>query len=210
MARDIRLIIASAANLSLSAAGLVTRFADSWEGIVTGNNEPDFAAALLRHFADLRDRRHGDAETRPEKERLFAEATALLDPYARQVLDEVNVFLLLGTGEVSGTGVRSSPDGGVAAVWSLSWPQQRTAGIDPVVIRASYGAGFHHPHLGGGTVGEWPLNVFTEEQAAAELPTLRAIVAADVHNLVFQQDYRIIPATVAGATGQGPAAVPEP
>jgi hypothetical protein len=43
--------------------------------------------------------------------------------------------------------------------------------------------------------GDWPLNVFTPEQAA-ELPTLRAIAAADVHNLVFQRDYRIIPAVV--------------
>ena len=29
---------------------------------------------------------------------------------------------------------------------------------------------------------------------AAELPTLRAIAAADLHNLVFQLDYRIVPA----------------
>jgi hypothetical protein len=36
--------------------------------------------------------------------------------------------------------------------------------------------------------------VFDEEQAAAELPTLRAIASADIHNLVFQRDYRIIPA----------------
>jgi hypothetical protein len=36
-----------------------------------------------------------------------------------------------------------------------------------------------------GTVGDWPLNVFDEEQAAAELPTLRAIASTDIHNLVF-------------------------
>ncbi|MFC7645962.1 hypothetical protein ACFQX6_39215 [Streptosporangium lutulentum] len=88
-------------------------------------------------------------------------------------------------------------DGGVEAVWSLSWREQRTAEISPVVIRAFYGSRFHHPHLQGATVGEWPLNVFDEEQAAAELCTLRAITAADLHNLVFQRDYRIIPATTA-------------
>jgi hypothetical protein len=97
---------------------------------------------------------------------------------------------------VDGSGVRRTRDGGVAAIWSLSWPQQRSAGIDPVIIRAFYGAGFHHPHLRGGTVGDLPLNVFAPEQAAAELPTLRAIAGADLHNLVFQRDYRIIPATV--------------
>jgi hypothetical protein len=40
--------------------------------------------------------------------------------------------------------------------------------------------------------------VFDEEQAAAELPALRAVAAAGLHNLVFQRDYRIIPAIVNG------------
>jgi hypothetical protein len=72
-----------------------------------------------------------------------------------------------------------------------------------VTIRAHYGAGFHHPHLRGATVGEWPLNVFTAEDATAVLPILRAIVTADLHNLVFQRDYRIVPAvTGAGARAQ--------
>lgn len=159
---------------------------------------PDHAAALLRHFADLRDRTHGDAVSRQDKERLFHQAVALLDPYARQALEEVDTHLLRGTGTVTATGTRRSPDGGVDAVWALSWAEQRAAGISPIVIRAFYGAGFHHPHLRGGTVGEWPLNVFTPGQAAAELPTLRAVVAADLHNLVFQRDYRIIPAVTDG------------
>jgi hypothetical protein len=68
----------------------------------------------------------------------------------------------------------------------------------PATTSRSKGIGFHHPHLRGGTVGEWPLNVFTPEQAAAELPTLRAIASADLHNLVFQRDFRIIPATTSG------------
>jgi hypothetical protein len=42
--------------------------------------------------------------------------------------------------------------------------------------------------------------VFDEQQAAAQLPTLRAIVSADLHNLVFQRDYRIIPAILTGWT----------
>ena len=66
--------------------------------------------------------------------------------------------------------------------------------LNPIIIRAYYGAGAHHPHLQAGTAGDWPLNVFDEKQAAAELPTLRAMASADLHNLVFQRDYRIIPA----------------
>jgi len=154
----------------------------------------------LRHFADLRDGTHGDARSRRDKERLFVAAVPLLDPHARQALEEINTYLLLGTGEVNATGVRESADGGPEAIWALTWPEQRAAGIEPIVIRAYFGAGFAHPHLRGATVGDWPLNVFDEKQAAEELPTLRAIAAADVHNLVFQLggDIRIIPATVKG------------
>ena len=56
--------------------------------------------------------------------------------------------------------------------------------------------------LQGATVGDWPLNVFDDEQAAAELPTMRAMASADLHNLVFQLggDYRIIPAILNGQT----------
>jgi hypothetical protein len=158
---------------------------------------PEYAAALLRHFVDLRDGTHNGATSRPDKERLFTAAVALLDPRARQVLDEINTYLLLDTGEVTATGVRSG-HGGVEAVWALSWPEQQAAGINPIVIRAYYSAGAHHPHLQSGTVGDWPLNVFDEDQAAGELPTLRAMAAADLHNLVFQLggDTRIIPAVL--------------
>ena len=164
---------------------------------------PTSASALLRHFADLRDGTHGGVRSRRDKERLFDAAVPLLDPYARQALEEINTYLLLGTGEVTATGVRRSADGGIDAVWALSWPEQQAAGIEPIVVRAYFGAGFAHPHLQSGTVGDWPLNVFDEEQAAAELPTLRALATADIHNLVFQVggDVRIIPATVKGLDG---------
>lgn len=128
-----------------------------------------------------------------------AAAFAVLDPHARQPLHEMNRHLLLGTGEVTTTGVRSRGDG-VDAVRALSWPEQRATSINPIIIRAFYSAGAHHTHLQGGTVGNWALNLFDEEQAAAELPTLRAIASAEIHNLVFQRDYRIIPAMVSGRT----------
>jgi hypothetical protein len=159
----------------------------------------EYTAELLRHFADLRDGTHGGASSRPDKERLFAAAVALLDPYARQPLEEINTGLLLGTGEVTATGVRRRDDG-LDAIWALSWPEQQAAAVNPIVIRAYYGASFHHPHLRGGTAGDWPLNVFDEAQAAALVPTLRAMASADLHNLVFQADYRIIPAIVNGWT----------
>ena len=164
----------------------------------SATHAPRPTSALLHHFADLRDGTHGGVRSRRDKERLFEAAVPLLDPYVRQALDEINTDLLLGTGQVTTTGVRPSTDGGTHAVWALSWPEQQAAGIKPIVIRAYFGSGFAHPHLQSGTVGDWPLNVFDDEQAAAELPTLRAMAAADIHNLVFQLggDVSIIPATV--------------
>ena len=161
------------------------------------SSRPEYTAELLRHFADLRDGSHGGAISRREKERAFMATVALLDPYARRALKEINADLLLGTGEVTATGVRCRGNG-LDAIWALSWPEQQAAAIKPIIIRAYYGVGAHHPHLRAGTAGDWPLNVFNEKQAAAELPTLRAVTAADLHNLVFQRDYRIIPAIVHG------------
>jgi len=160
------------------------------------NQAPAHLRGLLRHFADLRDGTHGDgAVTRADKERLFASAVGYLDPYARQALAEMNDALLLGTGTIAATGVTTSPLGGVAATWTLGWPEQKQAGIQPITLQAFYAHGFHHPHLRGGTVGDWPLNIFSDADATVELPTLRAIAAAELHNLVFQRDYRIVPAT---------------
>src|SRR3954465_13676240 len=109
------------------------------------------ASALLRHFADLRDGTHGGARSRPDKERLFVAAVPLLDPPARQTLEEINAYLLLGTGEVTATGVRKSADRGLEAVWELSGPERGPAGVEPVSIRAYFGSGFAHPHLQSGS-----------------------------------------------------------
>ena len=177
------------------------------EAIFAGDEMPvpteDQTGALLRHFTDLHDGTHFGARSRSEKEQLFGKAVTLIDPYARRALGEINQDLLLGTGEVVASDVRPDATGGVEAEWTLSWPLQRDAGIAPVILRAHFGSGFHHPHLRSGTAGDWPLNVIDEAQAAAELPTLRAMAAADLHNLVFQLggDVRIIPAVQVQRTG---------
>lgn len=161
---------------------------------------PSFGA-LLRHFADLRDGTHGGVVSRAAKERLFSFAVVLLDGPAREVLDELNRVMLLGTGQIEASDVVPSPDGGKMATWALTWPEQRDSGVAPVILQALYGRGFHHPHLRGGTLGEWPLNVFTAEQAADERATLHTIALAELHNLVFLRDFRIVPATTIGRGG---------
>jgi hypothetical protein len=158
---------------------------------------PAYVTSLIRHFSDLRDGTHGGSASREGKEAHFEKAVHLLAPAARQVLTEMNASLLLGTGRLTETGLQRTADRGLSASWSLSWPEQRAAGIQPIALEAYFGGNFHHPHLRGTTVGDWPLNVFSEEDAAAQLPILRAIASSDLHNLVFRADYRIVPAVAA-------------
>jgi len=160
-----------------------------------GNSSmPAHLTSLIRHFTDLRDGVDGGAASRRDKEARFADEVDLLSPVARQALSEVNTFLLLDSGAVSETGLQRSLDGGMSAAWELSWPEQRNVGVPSILLHAYFGAGFHHPHLRGATVGDWPLNLFSVQDATDQLPVLRAIATSDLHNLVFQSDYRIIPA----------------
>ena len=158
------------------------------------DNVPAYVRALTRHFVDLRDNTHGGSTGRHDKEDHFARAVELLHPVANQVLSEMNTLLLLESGRITDTGLQRTPDESLVASWALSWPEQNSAGISPVVLMAYYGIGFHHPHLRGATVGDWPLNIFTRSDAADQLHLLRAIASAELHNLVFQADYTIVPA----------------
>ena len=153
---------------------------------------PAYITSLIRHFEDLRDGTHGGSTSRKEKEAHFENAVQLLAPVARQVLNEMNTSLLLDTGQLTETGLRRIADGGLTASWALSWPEQQAAGIEPISLQAYFGGS--HPHLRGTTVHDWPLNVFSDEDAAAQLSILRAIASSDLHNLVYQADYRIVPA----------------
>jgi hypothetical protein len=142
---------------------------------------PPYITSLIRHFEDLRDGTHGGSASRKDKEAHFENAVQLLAPIARQVLAEVNTGLLLDTGQVTETGLGRTADRGLNASWALSWPEQRTAGVQPIVLQAYFGGGFHHPHLRGTTVQDWPLNVFSDQDAADQLSILWAIASSDLH-----------------------------
>ena len=155
---------------------------------------PAHITSLIRHFEDLRDGTHGGSASRKDKEAHFEKAVQLLAPIARPVLIEINTSMLLDTGQLTETGLRRTADGGLTASWALGWPEQQVAAVEPIVLQAYFGGSFHHPHLRGTTVRDWPLNVFSEEDAAAQLAILRAIASSDLHNLVYRADYRIVPA----------------
>jgi hypothetical protein len=165
---------------------------------------PAYITSLIRHFEDLRDGTHGGSASRKDKEAHFERTVQLLAPVARQVLTEMNTSLLLNTGQLTETGLRRIADGGLNASWALTWPEQRVAGIDPIMLQAYFGGGFHHPHLRGTTVRDWPLNVFSDEDAANQLFILRAIASSDLHNLVYRADYRIVPVVTANSVALRP------
>src|SRR5467141_1453391 len=160
---------------------------------------PAYITNLIRHFEDLRDGTHGGSASRKDKEAHFEKAVQLLSPVARQVLTEVNRNLLLNTGQLTETGQCRTADGGLNASWVLSWPEQRETGIEPIMLPAYFGGGFHPPHLRGTTFHDWPLNVFSDEDAAEQLSVLRAIASSDLHNLVYRADYRIVPVVTANS-----------
>src|SRR5919108_2764998 len=87
--------------------------------------------ALRQHFEDLRHGTHGGVAGRADKEERFADTVVLLAPYAKRVLEEIDRDLLRGTGDVNETGLTRTQDGGLAASWTLSWPEQRAAGVRP-------------------------------------------------------------------------------
>src|SRR5713226_5342396 len=105
---------------------------------------PAYITSIIRHFEDLRDGTHGGSASRKDKEAHFEKAVYLLAPIARQVLTEMNTSLLLDTGQFTETGLRRTTDGGLNASWALSWPEQRAAGVQPIMLQAYFGGGFHH------------------------------------------------------------------
>ena len=86
----------------------------------------------MRHFEDLREGTHGGSASREDKESHFEKAVQLMAPIARQVLTEMNIHLLRDTGQLTESGLRRTPDGGLNASWALSWSEQRAAGIEPI------------------------------------------------------------------------------
>jgi len=162
---------------------------------------------IERHLEDLRENAYEGASGTDRQARYVA-AFALLAPVAVDVLQQVNASLLRQTGEVS---VRPpGPDGGGGSIgsWLLTWPElskstSRFTGerLHPVTISAVFPPGFTHPHLVAGgpvnpraaSLNAWPMQVTSPEDAEQQRPVLWAIATAEVHDRIYQSNWRIIP-----------------
>ena len=156
---------------------------------------------LMRHLADLVERRYEGAQSWPERLAVFHRAVQLLDPVVRNVFAEADEMFLENTGEIIRYGTEQD-DGSVGEHWELSWPQQRNAvsrdggPVAPVQVIAWFRRSFNHAHLRGSTAGDWPLQVTSPDDALRQLPIVHAIVEAEVHQRIYEGRYPVIPIAI--------------
>ena len=159
------------------------------------------AEDLLRHLQDLRSGTYEGAMSRGAKEGVYRQGITLLRSVAVEILEEANTLFLNGTGKVQMIGPEEDGSGGLVTRFELSWPEQRAARVmrgpngplQPVRLVVNYSQGFHHPHLSGSTAGLWPFQVTSAADAERQKSVLAAIVELELHQRIFETDWRILP-----------------
>ena len=156
---------------------------------------------LLRHLQDLRSGTYEGAMSRGAKEAVYRKGINLLKSVAMEILDDANTLFLKGTGNVQIIGPEEDGYGGLVTRLELTCPEQRAAQVirgpngplQPVRIVVNYSQGFLHPHLSGSTAGFWPFQVTSEADAGRQKGILAAIVELELHQRIFETDWRILP-----------------
>jgi hypothetical protein len=156
---------------------------------------------LFRHLQDLRNGTYERAHSRSAKEELYRKGIELLTPVAIALLEEANSLFLQNTGEIRVIGPKDDGSGGLETRFELSWPEQRAAQVtrgpleplQPVRLVVNYSQGFLHPHLAGSTVGYWPFQVRNQADAERQKGILAAIIELELHQRIFETDWRILP-----------------
>lgn len=158
---------------------------------------------LLRHLHDLRMGTYEGTESRETREELYRRGIQLLTPVALAVLNEANALFLKNTGSIQIIGPERDATNGLVTKFELSWPEQRAAhsrrepfkALEPVRIVVDFSQNFLHPHLAASAAGHWPFQVVNEADAERQRSILSAIVELELHQRVFETDWRILPVT---------------
>ena len=156
---------------------------------------------LLRHLQDVRSGTYEGAMSRGAKEAVYRQGITLLRSVAVEILEEANTLFVNGTGKVQMIGPKEDGSGGLVTRFELSWPEQRAARVtrgpsgplQPVRIVVNYSQGFLHPHLSGSSAGFWPFQVTSAADAERQKGVLAAIVELELHQRIFETDWRILP-----------------
>lgn len=75
----------------------------------------------------------------------------------------------------------------------LSRTECRGPEIRGFTLVVNYSQNFLHPHLAGSTVGYWPFQVTSEADAERQKGILASIVELELHQRIYETDWRIIP-----------------
>lgn len=159
---------------------------------------------LLRHLQDLRTGTYEGVKSRGDKEDLYRRGIELFTPVAIAVLEEANMLFLHNSGSVQVLGPKDDGSGGLETRFELSWPEQREAQATyglrepllPISIVVNYSLNFLHPHLSGSSAGHWPFQVINEKDADRQKSILAAIVELELHQRIFETDWRILPVSL--------------
>jgi len=90
---------------------------------------------ITHHFEDLRDGTHGGSATPKDKEAPFREGSATAGSHRAPGSHRNKQELAAQHRQLTETGLRRIADGGLKRIWVLSWPEQRAAGIDPIMLQ---------------------------------------------------------------------------
>jgi hypothetical protein len=137
----------------------------------------------------------------------------LVSPMVTGALKTASDLFLGGTGSISFADVGSDGAGGLIAIWELRWPaQEAEAGrlqpgpVAPVQVTAIFPQGWTHGHLRGRRLGNWPLQVTSAADVPALEPVVGVIIAAELHEVVYESTgtWRVAAGYEAAAAGLGP------
>ena len=78
---------------------------------------------MKRHLSDLEHDYYDQAVARPAREEVFKRAFDLLTPWAVQVLEDMNDWLVNGMGTVAVNPPEPDGEGGINGSWTLTWPK---------------------------------------------------------------------------------------
>jgi hypothetical protein len=148
----------------------------------------------------------GVGEKRGERERVFEAGFALATPLAESCLDQINQWLLQGTGTVSTRGPQSDGRGGLIGTWELTWPALEAtvdrftgSSMPPVRVAVVFPRTLFHAHLallrvqpversegfvveaGPDVICAWPFQVTSGSDVAHLEPLIWSIALGEIH-----------------------------
>ena len=191
---------------------------EDFEGMVIANMaddaDPSFwswrSVDLRRHLEDLEFDAYEGAKDREDRNAVFASAFELLTPVALEVLQDFNLHVLAGVGDLTVHHLSHREGLGLFGTWECSWPEQRGArsrfddsAIPPLQLQVFFPGNFTHGHLMIGRpfyedqpVSCWLMQVTDEGDASRQRHALESICETQIHELIFTANWRIIPPVI--------------